>query len=260
MLPVYRTPLHIFNYDEIPPGYYYKAMREGAASQRFWHRQKFLAVSNHVPDTGRVLDLGCGPGSFLSILCETHPSIQAVGLDIASSQIDFAMKEVAPRFEGRIRFEQYDAAKGILPYPDQSFDTVTSIEVVEHIHPYVAHQMLSEARRVLKPGGRLVATTPNYRSLWPLVEVALELLSPVKYHEQHINKFTPNSFVKFLETVGYQVSDLETIFIAAPFAAAISENLSKGLLALEKKAPWRLGSLLVASCVNNPNLVASSVS
>jgi ubiquinone/menaquinone biosynthesis C-methylase UbiE len=249
MLPVYKTPLHVFNYDEIPAGYYYDAMLHGSAVQRFWHRQKFIAVASRLQDGDKVLDLGCGPGSFLSVLGETRPNIEAIGLDIASSQIEFAMKAIAPRFNGRIQFQQHDASDIHLPFPDHSFDAITSIEVIEHIHPYIAYKMLEESKRLLRPGGRILVTTPNYRSIWPLIELGLQKVSPVKYHEQHINKFTPNSFVKFLESVGLEVRQFSTLFIMAPFLAGLSWKTAERLSGLEQKSRVRLGSLLLAEAV-----------
>ncbi len=249
MLPLYKTPLHIFNYDDIPPGCYYQAMNEGSPVRRFWHRQKFVAVASRLKDGDRVLDLGCGPGSFLSILGETQPRVEAIGLDIASSQIEFAMKMVAPRFGGRIQFQQHDASELHLPFPDHSFDAVTSIEMIEHIHPFIAYKMLEEAKRLLKPGGRILVTTPNYRSLWPLLEFGLQKFGPVKYHEQHINKFTPNSFVKFLESIGLEVQHFSTLFIVAPFLAGVAWKPAEQLCHWEQKSRSRIGSLLFAEAV-----------
>src|SRR5689334_6779951 len=77
MLPIHRYQTSVFNYDEIPAGYYYQAMVSGSATQRFWHRKKFSRVADFVRDGETVLDLGCGPGSFLSILAERYPSVRA---------------------------------------------------------------------------------------------------------------------------------------------------------------------------------------
>ena len=68
MLPVHQTPRQtpksVYNYDEIPAGYYFEAMVKGKPAQRFWHQKKFEAVAARIQDGERVLDFGCGPGSF----------------------------------------------------------------------------------------------------------------------------------------------------------------------------------------------------
>lgn len=247
MLPLHHTSFSVFNYDEIPAGYYYRAMTEGRAAQRFWHRKKFLEVAEKISDGAHVLDFGCGPGSFLSVLGETRPGCRATGVDLASVQIEFARREVEPSFPaGRIAFQQLAPGEERLPFADASYDIATAIEVIEHIHPFFAIRALLELRRVLRPEGRLLLTTPNYRSLWPLVELGLERLSPVKYHDQHISKFTPNALVKLLETAGFEVLSLRSIFVAAPFLAGISWGLAEGAHAVEKLLPARPGCLLVA--------------
>src|ERR1700719_2852300 len=103
MLSIHRTKLTVFNYDEIPPGYYFKVMLQGSAIQRFWHQEKFREIARRIRDNERVLDVGCGPGSFLHILGEERPHVRATGVDIASGQIDFATREIASRYpDGRI--------------------------------------------------------------------------------------------------------------------------------------------------------------
>lgn len=245
MLPVHRTKNSVFNYTEIPAGYYYDVMLSGHAVQIFWHQEKFREVANILKTAGarKVLDFGCGPGSFLSILANEVPGIDAVGVDIASPQIEFAAKNIAAKHPGNIRFQLLDAER--LPYPDGSFDAVTCIEVIEHIHPFLAAKILAEARRVLKPDGVFVLTTPNYRSLWPLIEWALEKASPVKYHDQHISKFTPNSLVKFLEACGFEATGINSIFVFAPFVNAVSKTLAKILHGWEVKLRPLVGSLLI---------------
>jgi len=253
MLPTYRTRTDVFNYDEIPAGYYFEVMRSGSPVQRFWHRRKFEFVAKAIKDGERVLDLGCGPGSFLQVLGEARPGCSAVGVDIASPQIEFARQNVAPAFpDGRVSFRVVEPAPAPLPFEDGSFDVVTCIEVIEHIHPYLAYRMLAEARRVLKPSGRLYVTTPNYRSLWPLIELGLEYLSPVKYHEQHINRFTPNALVKFLECAGFEVGVLRTFFGLAPFLAGVSWGLASTVDRLERRFPFKTGSLMLAEVRKAP--------
>jgi ubiquinone/menaquinone biosynthesis C-methylase UbiE len=246
-------PATVFNYDEIPAGYYHERMLRGHRSQRYWHQEKFRDVADRIADGMRVLDVGCGPGSFLQLLAEAKPGIEAVGVDIASRQIQYAQELFeSTRPEARVSFRVIEYLNPRLPFPDGSFDVVTAIEVIEHLHPHLAVQMLEEAGRVLAPGGRLLLTTPNYRSLWPLIEILLERSSTIKYHDQHINRFTPGTLVKFLETSGFRVVQLSSLFVAAPFLAAGSASLARWMAGIERRYLSALGSLLVAECVRDP--------
>lgn len=240
----YLARRSVFNYDEIPPGYYFDVLQKGSAVRRFWHREKFAAVIRHLKPDARILDVGCGPGSFLFMAKKTLPGLHCEGVDISSIQIDFAKTQVGPNTPGLV-FRVIDSEH--LPYEDASFDFVTTIEVLEHLHPYDAMKTAYEVRRVLKPNGEWLLTTPNYRSLWPLIEVGLNTVSPVKYHDQHISKFVPNSLVKFVEAGGFEVISLQTIFFLAPFFAVISESLAGWMMGIEKKL--RLpGALLLLRC------------
>ena len=55
----------------------------------------------------------------------------------------------------------------------------------------LARETLGDAVRRLRPGGRLVLTTPDYGSAWPLVERVVDRLGDVEYYVQHVNKFRP---------------------------------------------------------------------
>ena len=77
------------------------------------------------------------------------------------------------------------------------------IEVIEHLPPADARRLLAEARRLLSPQGRLVVTTPNYRSLWPLIEWGVNRVSRVSYEQQHINKYGRGRLAADLAQAGY---------------------------------------------------------
>jgi SAM-dependent methyltransferase len=100
---------------------------------------------------GRVLDLGCGDGDYAN-------SLTALGFEVTASDMD------AKRFkyQDRIKFEASDLDKP-LPFPDRSFDYVLLLEVIEHL--YNPDFVVKQISRVLKPGGRLVLSTPNILNL-----------------------------------------------------------------------------------------------
>jgi len=221
-------------------------MLKGPAIQRFWHRNKFMAIANKIAPGNKILDFGCGPGSFLYILGKNIHDIKAIGVDIAQKQIDFASSHaLSGDTSNDISFMCLKPQDNKLPFEDNSFDAVTSIEVIEHIRPFQAHQNLLEMKRVLKNDGRLLLTTPNYRSLWPVIEWMVDKITPLKYREQHINKFTPDSLVKFIESAGFKVLEISTIFLIAPFMALISNHLAGRIHAVERKISGRLGSLIL---------------
>lgn len=100
-------------------------------------------------DTPRCLDIGAGSGDLLALFRKTWPALQAEACDYHIGR--FALKDVP--------ITQLDLNTHPLPYQDASFDLVTCSEVLEHVENYRA--VLREIRRVLKPGGLMVVTTPN---------------------------------------------------------------------------------------------------
>jgi ubiquinone/menaquinone biosynthesis C-methylase UbiE len=174
--------------------------------------------------------------------------MSVTGADVASVQLEFARETIREKnWENRVQFVNLPTS-GVLPFPDASYDAVTVVEVIEHLHPLIVHTLLSEAKRVLKPGGKIIITTPNYRSFWPLIEFAMERLSQVKYHDQHINKLTPNSLVKTIESAGFEIVKLGTLFSIAPFLAPISARLANAVLRWESRRKVKTGALLIAEC------------
>jgi SAM-dependent methyltransferase len=62
-----------------------------------------------------------------------------------------------------VDYRSCDLARERLPFEEGSFDFVTYLDVIEH-HAFSPKRVLAEIRRVLRPGGRLIATTPNHAS------------------------------------------------------------------------------------------------
>jgi SAM-dependent methyltransferase len=103
----------------------------------------------------RVLDVGAGEGYFCRLLGE-HLK-QAHGL--APSQVLRACDLFPESFRyPDVSCDPIDAI-GTLPYPADSFDVVCSLEVVEHLEDQF--RFIRELHRVVKPGGRVIVTTPN---------------------------------------------------------------------------------------------------
>jgi len=133
---------------------------------------------------GRILDVPAGHGAFAqALLARGYDDIHC--LDINASA--FALKDP------RVSFRQHDVTNP-LPFPDNHFDHVFSIEGLEHFeNPWT---FVRELCRVLKPGGRLVITTPNTFSVDARLKYLLSgyfprfrplMLTPEKVMDQDVD-------------------------------------------------------------------------
>ncbi len=104
----------------------------------------------------RVLDLGCGRGEILAHCLRL--GAEAYGIDYSPVAAQIASDVLSE--DGVTRVGLADAK--VLPFADHQFDRVLMFDLVEHLHPWELQQALSEVRRVLRTGGRLVVhTAPN---------------------------------------------------------------------------------------------------
>lgn len=104
-----------------------------------------------VKENDRVLDAGCGFGGTIASLNEQFQNLNLTGLNIDARQLDRARVEVKPLGSNQIVFVEGDACQ--MPFPDASMDVVLAVECIFHF-PSRA-DFFREARRVLRPGGRL---------------------------------------------------------------------------------------------------------
>lgn len=136
--------------------------------------------------SGRMLEVGCGGGLFLD---------RAMGAGWQTHGTEFDAAVVA-----EVRARGHAMHLGPLvgnPWPDGHFDVVVSIEVAEHlIHPL---DDLREMVRLLRPGGALYITTPNFNSIskW----LAYGKWTIINYPE-HISFFTPRTMHMALAGLG----------------------------------------------------------
>ncbi len=98
----------------------------------------------------RVLDVGCGTGSFAAMIKCVHPEVEVAGLDPDPKALARASRK-AEQGALSIRFEQGFSDR--LPYPDASFDRVFSSFMFHHLPAEEKEPTLREVRRVLAPGG-----------------------------------------------------------------------------------------------------------
>lgn len=116
-----------------------------------------------VTQVEHVLDVGCGIGGSSLYLAEKF-NASATGITLSPVQANRATERaIAAGLSNRVQFQVADALK--MPFPDNSFDLVWSMESGEHM-PDKA-QFLQECHRVLKPGGRFLMATWCHRPAFP---------------------------------------------------------------------------------------------
>jgi SAM-dependent methyltransferase len=226
-----------YDYDKaIPAGFYDEIYQRRAGVRFFWHDLKFRAVAARLEGAGKVLDIGCGPGTFIG---NYLGGVDCLGIDFSVPQIDYANRRYGTAGH---RFSTQSLA-GL----DARFDAITMIELIEHLPPAVARRLLAEARGLLSPDGRLVVTTPNYRSLWPVIEWGVNLVSSVGYKQQHINKYGRGRLAAQLAQAGYREVTVGTAVGLAPFAAVVGRQPAQWLDAVERRiGHLGCGNLLIA--------------
>lgn len=120
----------------------------------------------HLQPGDRVLDLGCGEGRH-AITAYLNQSVDVVALDLSPADLATARSRFAEFSapEDLSRSVTFLRASGLgLPFADATFDKVICSEVLEHIHDYTS--VISEMRRVLKPGGLLAVSVPRFGPEW----------------------------------------------------------------------------------------------
>ena len=138
----------------------------------------------------RALDLGCGAGEFTAAIAAAGAI--AVGVDVAEAALARA-HATHPGLDFRLV-----PIDGPLPLEDNAFDLVWSSEVIEHVADTA--RWLSEVRRVLAPGGRLLVTTPSHGRL-RLAFGGIERFSePLG---DHLHLYTRRSLARVLEEFGF---------------------------------------------------------
>ena len=243
-----------FDYQAVAGDYQYRALHAGHPMQRFWHAGKLrlidAAIRPYVKAGSRLLEIGCGAGNLL-----VHATVRGsypVALDLAQASLAFVRTRLQDARSGPdspAGFVCIQAISEKLPLVDSSVDCILLSELIEHLaSPQLT---IHEAARVLRPGGRLLVTTPNYRSLWPVMEWIVDRLkmAPKMAGEQHITRFHRHSLRQLLTESGLGIESLGTVYALSPFLSLASPRWALRRLKREIDRPSSLGMILVAVAV-----------
>jgi len=135
-----------------------------------------------------------------------------------------------------------------LDFEPSSFDRIVCLELIEHLYPDQGLELLRTLRRLLRPDGLLLLSTPNYASAWPLLELLMDRLhlAPRMHQDQHVSRYSRRKLARLGERAGLEVAALGKFCGIAPFAAPLSWAFASRLDRAERAVGSPFGMLLFA--------------
>jgi SAM-dependent methyltransferase len=177
-------------------------------------------LGDHVP--GRLLDVGCGNGGFIA-------RMRHLGWNVSGIEPDAKAATVA---EATVPGAIHVGTIADAPYPTNAFDAITLSHVLEHVSDPIG--LLDRVRNHLKPGGIVVALTPNVRSLGRKVfGPAWRGWEPPR----HFFVFSLDTLRRCVETAGLEVAELRTISRAASYFWITSRQARRSSAPLHERTP-----------------------
>ncbi|MDN3020424.1 class I SAM-dependent methyltransferase [Streptomyces sp. S.PB5] len=193
------------------------AVPVASGTPRSLRQARMLARALGTERDRTILDIGCGDGTAAAVAAPLLPGHRLVGVDWSQD----ALRRARTRLPYAVRGELGD---GGLPFAAESVDAVLFSEVIEHlVDPDAA---MDEIRRILRPGGHLMLSTPNlaawynrallFAGVQPVFsEVSLRAIHgrPGREVVGHLRLYTPRALREFVTAAGFTVVHLE----GAPF-------------------------------------------
>lgn len=158
-------------------------------------KRRLLQTLNKYCNSGEtVLDLGCGGGGKFTAWA-AEAGFEATGMDISKKAVAMAQREYP---DGNFKTLNTD---GSIPAEDQTFGAVWCSEVIEHI--LEVDVFLKEIRRVMKPGGILILTTPYHGFIKNLFIVLFKFDRHFNVCGSHIRFFDKHSLADCFKRTGF---------------------------------------------------------
>lgn len=164
----------------------------------------------------RVIDAACGTGYGSKMMID-HGALRVDGFDVSPEAVEEARAAHGQKEE--LRFTVADITR--LPVADHSYDAYVCFETIEHVDD--DHALLAEAARVLKPGGKLICSTPNRDLLDPGTSIHDRPFNPF-----HVREYTLEEFESLLRTHFHTVNYLGQTYYDRRYGKALGA-VGKGL-------------------------------
>jgi arsenite methyltransferase len=148
----------------------------------------------------RILDVGCGPGFYVTELLEVvGREGSVVGLDISADMLAVAAK----RAEGHGNVTFYEADASSLPVPDASFDRAVCVQVLEYVRDVPT--ALREMHRALRPGGRVLVWDVDWATVsWHAIDRQLTRRVLAAWDKHLTHPSLPRTLAAQLRNAGFE--------------------------------------------------------
>lgn len=192
----------IDHHNRVPPDYYQSSIRTNLG-QRFWHHARFKEALTLVEEDSKseILDIGSADGTFSEVLFNKIRPKRLVGIDVLESSVNYANN----RFSGtkNMRFVVADAHA--LPFKKEEFSVVFCLEVLEHV--FNPEQVIKEIKRVLKPGGYVIALVPSENMLFKIIWWFWTKMKGRIWNVAHVQEFGHHSLRQVFLAQGFTVDN-----------------------------------------------------
>ncbi|MFQ5847665.1 MAG: class I SAM-dependent methyltransferase [Candidatus Methylomirabilales bacterium] len=222
------------HYDE---SYYHEWISTQKEEREILWRNRLPEVLRH-KKTGRLLDIGCGEGTFIKLAKEA-------GFEVFGTELS--------RYAGRRARELYEVPVFVgnvieAGFPAEYFDVVTLYHVIEHVDD--PRRYLSEAYRILKTDGLLIVACPNVESYVFNLAYRCFKRRPVHLFSQHdkeihLYHFSSRTLSMLLERVGFTVISVGPDDFPVDLRKRVVEWLARGLYQVTERN-WTMGLKLLA--------------
>ena len=191
--------------------------------------KKRLKIINKLSRKGRLLDIGCALGFFLELARDDGWDVQ--GLEISKYAYNYA--------KNMLKLPVINKTLEKSGFKSNSFDVVTMFDIIEHLPD--PKSTLKEIRRLLKPNGLLVITTPNIGSI--TAKILWRNWEEVRRVREHIYFFSENTLKKILESLNFEVLRMESAgrFFSVKMAVERGKLYNKAIFILIGKISDLLG-------------------
>jgi len=184
-------------------------------------RIRLEKIAELVGEGNKVLDIGCYSGTLGSMLMK-------IGNEVYGIQINEEVAEIARRKGLKVKIQDIESR---FDFEDNFFDVVVAAEIIEHILD--TDFFIDEIKRVLKPNGFLILSTPNVASLGrrlylllgknPYFEASFGL--PLLAHAGHIRFFTKDLLLSYLKHKDFEIIEFASDVVNVTSSGKIASKL-----------------------------------